>query len=300
MIDLDIRRVRYFLRLSETLNFSRTARDFGVSQPALTKAVKRLEETVGGALIRREGLHTHLTPLGNKMLEQFRDLDASASRVEYAARRLVHGDMPQIQIGVMCTVGPQPLTNFLAGYQRSKPKLEVVLRDLARSELTKVLLSGAVDVAIVGAPVSDEQRFRYIDLYSEPMVVVCAADHAFAARGAVTLSDVLRQPYVDRLQCEFRDTFLSESRRLGFEPAFAARADREDWSQAIIREGVGVAIIPKRSIVFSDLVSIPLADPPMTRTVSVAVPIGREDTETVQTFLAAVREHDWSATGSLS
>jgi DNA-binding MarR family transcriptional regulator len=58
---MDIRKVRYFLRLCETLNFSQTAASLGLSQPALTKAVKRLEEEVGGVLIRREGKHTHLT-----------------------------------------------------------------------------------------------------------------------------------------------------------------------------------------------------------------------------------------------
>ena len=243
-MNIDLKRVRYFIKLSTTLNFSSAARALKVSQPALTKAIQRLEQDVGGALIRREGKTTHLTPLGTAMLEQFRELDATANGVAVAARRLVHGDMPQLHIGLMCTIGPEPLTGFLAEYQRQTPKLEIILRDLARSELDQVLLTGAVDVALVGAPVGGEQRFRYIDLYEEPMVVVCGTDHPLASRQSVRIEEVLRQPYVDRLQCEFRDLFLSEARRRDFEPTFAARSDREDWAQSLIRQGLGVAIAP--------------------------------------------------------
>ena len=293
MTGIDIKRIRYFIGVSETLNFSRTARDFGVSQPALTKAVRRLEEDVGGTLLRREGKHTHLTPLGTAMLEHFRELDASALRVERTARRLVHGDMPQIQVGVMCTIGPHSIVGFLANYRNEASDLEIVMRDLARTDLVETLLCGMVDVAVVGARVSDEQRFRHIELYNERMVVACAKDHPFANRTSVKLEDVLRQPYIDRLQCEFRETFLTESRRRGFEPMFAARGDREEWTQTLIQQGVGISIMPERSFVVSGLVSVPLSDLKQSRTVSIAVPIGREDTPTVRAFLKAVSAYNW-------
>ncbi len=294
MTNTDIKQVRYFLRLSQKLNFSSAARDLRVSQPALTKAIQHLEDDVGGASIRRDGKNTHLTLLGDAMLYHFRELDASAKRVEQTARRLVHGDMPQLQIGMMCTIGPEPLAGFLADYQRKSPRLEIVLRNLNRSELSDVLRTGLVDVAFVGAPIRETQRFRYTDLYREPMVVVCAPDHPFAGLDSVALADVLRQPFVDRLQCEFRETFLSEARKRGFEPEFSARSDREEWAQSLIRRGLGIAIAPARSLVLPDLALVPLKDLTLERTVSVAVPIGREDTEVVQVFLAAVRKHDWS------
>ena len=297
MTNIDIKRIRYFLCLSETLNFSQAARKFGISQPALTKAVQRLEQDVGGALLRREGKHTHLTPLGKSMLEQFRELDASATRVERAARRLVHGDMPQLQIGVMCTIGPEPLSGFLTDYQRRTPDLEIVLRNATRVELAEMLLSGMVDLALVGAPVSDAQRFRYVDLYRERMVVASAPDHPFVGRRSVSVEEVLHQPYVDRLLCEYRDTFLAESLRLDFEPMFAARGEREEWMQTLVRQGIGVTIAPERSLVVPGLATVPLNDQSMARTVSIAVPIGREDTPSVRGFLAAIREHEWGARG---
>jgi len=292
-MDLDLKRIRYFLKVSETLNFSSAARHFRVSQPALTKAIQRLENDIGGALIRREGRNTHLTPLGSAMLDRFRSYDASASAVEQTARNLVHGEMPRLRLGIMCTIGPTPLAGFMASYQASAPNLEIVLHDTTLMELSDILMSGMVDIAFVGAARINAGRFRYQDLYREPMVAVCAPQHRFAHYQSISIEEVLRERFVDRLDCEFRDTFLLEAHNRDFEPMYVARSDKEDWAQGLVRAGVGVTIAPAYSIA-PDLVKIPLSDMQVERTVSIAVPIGREDTEVIRAFLRAARAHPWT------
>jgi len=64
---MEMQQVRYFLAVSRTLNFTRAAEECNVTQPALTRAIKQLEDELGGELIRREGRNTHLTDLGNRM-----------------------------------------------------------------------------------------------------------------------------------------------------------------------------------------------------------------------------------------
>lgn len=293
MDQIDIRRIRYFLKLTETLNFSEAARALHVTQSGLTKAISQLEKDVGGSLLRREGKNTHLTQLGVSLVEHFVQVDQSARRAQETARRLVNGDMPVLRIGLMCTIGPHLVSDFLASYRRIEPELEFVIRDLSRSELSGTLLNGEVDVALVGAELTGTQRFRYVELYRETMVFACANDHRFAKRTSVSIEDVLQEPYIDRLQCEFRDTFLAEAYRRAFVPMFAARSDREEWAQSLIAKGAGVSLVPEHSTVVPDLVLVHLNDLPLMRTVSLAVPIGREDTVLVQDFLKAARTHQW-------
>lgn len=293
MDNIEIKRVRYFVKLSETLNFSTAARELRVSQPGLTKSIMKLESDLGSSLIRREGKNTHLTPIGKAMLEHFRSLDMSAKQTEQAARRLVHGDRPMLQIGLMCTIGPGPISAFLTGYQQRVPHLEMILRDLNRAELSEVLLTGAVDVALVGAEIDDRQRFRYLQLYKERMVVACAPDHPFARRRSVGLDEVMHEPYVDRLKCEFRETFLAEASRRSFTPMFVARSDREEWVQSLVAEGAGVTLVPERSTVLPQLALVALNGLQLERTVSLAIPVGREDTPTVRGLVNAVRKHNW-------
>lgn len=291
---MDIRRVRYFTALCKTLNFSETARKLGLSQPALTKAIKKLEDEIGGTLIRREGRHTHLTHLGRLMHEQLIRVDEAAERAELTAQRLVHGDMPQIQIAVMCTIGPARFKSFLKSWRGVNPEVEIILRDADRGRISEVIWSGYVDCALVGAPIADEPRLKYTELYKEPLVVACPAGHPFEKAKSVTMEDVMQQPYLDRLNCEFRDTFLDESERLGHQITFAARSEREDWIQSLVRAGLGVTVIPAESVVLDGLVVRPVRSPTVQRTVSLAVPYGREDTRSVRAFLSAARQFDWS------
>ncbi|WP_143535645.1 LysR family transcriptional regulator [Roseisalinus antarcticus] len=84
---MDIRRIRYFITFCETLNFSEAARQLGLSQPALSKAIRKLEDEIGGPLIRREGIKTHLTHLGRLMHEQLQKVDATTLQAELAAKK---------------------------------------------------------------------------------------------------------------------------------------------------------------------------------------------------------------------
>lgn len=294
MKSLQLKQVRYFLKLSQHLNFSDAARDLRISQPSLTKGIRQLEEYLGETLIRREGKVTHLTPFGRAMLLHFRELDEAALRAETKAAHLAGGAQATLRIGLMCTIGPRQIAPFLSVYRDANPGVEVLLEDLHRSELSDVLMSGRVDVALVGAEVSAEQRFRYIHLYQERMAVACTADHPITSQQSATLDQVLAHPYIDRLMCEFRDTFLSEASRRSFEPKIIVRSDREDWAQYLVARGFGIALMPEKSTVVSGLTLVPMNEPILERQVSLAVPLGREDTGPVQALIAEAKRFDWS------
>lgn len=293
-MDLNLKRVRYFLALAQTLNISQAARKLGMSQPALTKAVQRLEEEVGGRLIRREGRHTHLTQLGSSLIGLFESLVTNANYIEQTAHALVSGHNPVLRIGVMCSVGPGPIAGFLSEHQQAHPNVEVHLQDYTRMEIAQALLDGRVDLAILGATIKDETRFRYARLYDEAMVVACAADDPLARRAVVGLKEVSRRPYLDRSQCEFRHLFLSASQREGFVPKLFARSDNEDWIQNMIQAGAGVAIVPDRWVTLPGIVKVKLKDPKLIRTVSVATPIGRADNPALLAILRALQKFSWA------
>jgi LysR family hydrogen peroxide-inducible transcriptional activator len=292
---MDIRRIRYFITFCETLNFSEAARQLGLSQPALSKAIRKLEDEIGGPLIRREGIKTHLTHLGRLMHEQLQKVDATTLQAELAAKRLVNGDMPQIQIAVMCTIGPSRFCAFLQQWRMKHPEVEIVLRNADRDKIGDMLLSGYVDCALVGGPLSNEPRFKYTELFKEDMVVAFSPEHRFSRLDTVDLKQIMQEPYLDRLNCEFRDTFMTESARVGHEVQFAARSEREDWIQTLARGGVGVTILPIGSVIVEGLETRLIGAAALRRTVSLAAPFGREDTVHLRSLLSALRRFDWKS-----
>lgn len=290
---MDIRRIRQFLTLAETLNFSEAARKCGVSQPALSKAVQKLESELGGPLVRREGRLTHLTHLGRAMAKQLTEVERASAIAESTARKLSTGQVQPLEIAVMCTVGPYRLSPFLLAFQAEHPDVEITLHDSPAQKINADLLSGMVDLAIIGAPMEDSDRLRHVPLYSERMVMACANDHPYANRDKVTLHDIARQPYLDRLHCEFRDIFMSQALREHAPMRVALRSEREDWIQYLVRTGQGVTILPEHSVVMEGIATVPLERADTHRDVLLAVATGREDQPAVRAFIAMAKRRDW-------
>lgn len=101
---MELYQIRYFLNLADTLNFTRASERSFVSQPALTKAIQRLEETVGGRLFDRTKSSVQLTDLGRAMLPTFQQLFNGAQEAKEQARRLTAVQHTAVQVGLMCTV----------------------------------------------------------------------------------------------------------------------------------------------------------------------------------------------------
>jgi hypothetical protein len=97
--------VRYFLALCETLNFSRAAETCNVSQPDLTRAVRKLEEEPGGLLLWREHLPNHLTDFGRLVWPHLEQMIAEAEAAKSTATHFPQMDNAPINLGVMRTVG---------------------------------------------------------------------------------------------------------------------------------------------------------------------------------------------------
>ncbi|WP_299849111.1 LysR family transcriptional regulator [uncultured Roseovarius sp.] len=289
-------RIQYFLHLAQSLNFSETARAFRISQPALSKAIKRLEEDLHGPLLRREGRLTHLTPLGRAMVERLSEVEEATRQAEETAQRLTLGGRQQVNIAVMCTVSPRRMMPFMADLRRAHPNIELALDDTPTDMILEALLSGHCDLAVMAAPFDDTLRLKQVELYRESMVVLSHPEHRFAQRDSVALPELEREPYIDRLACEFRDTFLQVLRNDNVMLDVAMRSKREDWVYDGVAANIGVSIVPRDGVDTSRHGWSELAPDPYWRTVSMAVATGREDNDAVRTVLAAARNHDWAVT----
>ena len=116
---MEMQQVRYFLSVARTLNFTRAAEDCNVTQPALTRANKQLEDELGGDLIRREGRNTHLTDLGNRMQPLLQQCYDSALTAKSLATRIKKGEVPTLSLAVSRTLDLVHLMRPLSEMHRS-------------------------------------------------------------------------------------------------------------------------------------------------------------------------------------
>ncbi|MDE2462144.1 MAG: LysR family transcriptional regulator [Alphaproteobacteria bacterium] len=284
---MELAQVRYFVTLSRLLNFTRAAQACNVSQPALTRAIQRLEDELGGPLVFRERNLTQLTELGRAMLPH---LDAMLSAAE-SARALAEARRQQPSVSLKIGLGPGIGAAAIAGAVREiallMPELMVRFEEAAVATLIEAMLSDMLDCAVLPADCELPERFNAWKLYEEGAVAVLPANHRLANTKTVTAADL------------HGEVLLHGERCGGFAQLLAAaagddlRTRRCDGGTAhildLVAAGLGIAILSERMAVPAPLVACPLVEPPIRREVRLTAVAGRPHGAALAGFIKLCR-----------
>jgi LysR family hydrogen peroxide-inducible transcriptional activator len=290
---MELYQIRYFLALCDTLNFARAAERCGVSQPSLTRAVQKLEEELGGRLIRRERRLTHLTELGRLVRPMIEEVVSHADLAKTAAQRFLAAADRPMKLGVMSSIGPRRIAPFLSRFGAEYLGAELALIEADAVSLQKMLLSEALQVALATHPAVADERLRLHRLFGERMVVVFPPGHRFEQLDAVRLVELKGEKFLLRTHCELGGALFESCRKLGFAPEVVHRGERDDWAQLMIGAGCGVTVLPEYAHVGQETVARPLAEPEIAREIALVTVAGRPHDPWVQLLLRAARAYPW-------
>jgi DNA-binding transcriptional LysR family regulator len=264
---MEIYQVRYFLAVHEARNFTRAAERCGVSQPALTAAMKKLEQELDGPLFHRERGGAKLTSLGELVLPRFRRLAAeSASIAEIAENHRLLKNVP-VRLGILTTIGPMRLAPYLETFRHQAPSVELEIQIEPRDRLMKRLEEADLELLIGCDSVSPPEWLVVKPLYQERYVVVLPEDHPLAAKTTLTIDDLNGERYIDRLGCELRESITHLCAEQNIELYANFRTEQEGWIECLVRAGVGFAFLPEHSILSPHTVRRPLLRPALQRTI---------------------------------
>lgn len=290
---MEMHQVRYFMALSETLNFTKAAELCGVAQPTLTKAIQKLEEELGGPLFLRERNLTQLSDLG-RLVRPHIEQTLRASEMTLSEADGFHKmERGSLRLGVMCTIGPARLVGFLKQFRRNAPTVEVALRDAPAGQVVELLMEGEIDAALVARPQLPE-RCDSFPLYSERYMVAFAPGHRFEEMDVVPLKELDHEDYLNRINCEYPEHFSV----LGIpDPAdvnVCYESEREDWIQALILAGMGCSIMPEFLPTLPGIATRPVIEPELSRSVKLVTVAGRRFSPALRIFLSLARGFDWA------
>lgn len=286
---MEMHQVRYFLAVSETLNFTRAAERCNVTQPTLTTAIKKLEEELGGALFRRERNRSHLTDLGRLLKPHFERIYSSSEAVRSDATDFHSLVKATLRLGVMCTIGPTELIGLMNWLHEEIPDLEIALVEAPGEDLVARLMAGEFDVALIGLPDYPE-RLDTNPLYSERYVVAFAKGHRFEDMIAVPFAELESENYLSRVNCEHPQHLDALGVPRAYEANVRFRSEREDWVQAMVAAGMGCAVVPEHLPLLPGIATRILVEPEVSRTISLVTVAGRRFSPTVQVLQRRIRQ----------
>ena len=295
---MEMHQIRYFLAVCETLNLTRAAERCNVSQPSLTRAIKGLEDELGGPLFRRERNNTHLTGLGDMMRPHLSQVLTETDAAKERARSFAKAEDTELRVGLMCTIGPGRLLPFLQAFRDRHPRINLTISDGNGASIEENLAKGGYDVAIYGLPRGVDERFHSRRLYDERFVIGVAPGHAFERQNAVRLADLDKQTYVSRTECEFDGYVGGLFGQAGIGVSTVFRSDRDDWVQTMALAGLGFTYIPEHSVTLSGLCVRPLIDPEISRQIQIVTVRGRPHAPAVGAFVNEALRFPWSSRGA--
>jgi DNA-binding transcriptional LysR family regulator len=293
--------IRYFLVLAEELNFTRSAARCNVAQPSLTRAIKALEEELGGPLVHREHSHTRLTELGKIVRPYLEDVHRGAENARRKARAFADARTMPLRLGLMCTIAPNQLLDFIHAVQANHPAVRLQIIDAAAARLQDGLLAGDLDAAIYAMPMTPpDPRLHYLPLYRERFVVVTRPDHRFAGRPAVCVHELDGECYLARTNCEYDApaTRIFEEQRADCETVY--ESERDDWILAMAAAGVGFGFMPELSARHPGVIAVPLIEPQFWREVALVTVRGRQYAAAVGSLVREAMRKRWNGAPALA
>jgi DNA-binding transcriptional LysR family regulator len=291
---MEMQQIRYYVALAETLNFTRAAEQCNVSQPALTRAIQMLEYELGGPLIRREGRHSHLTELGQKMLPLLRQCYDSAISAKTLATNIKKGEDSCLSLGIAHTFDVALLIGPLSEVFGRFPDMQLKLRRGRADEIFEMLKSGEIELAICGPFREQWERLDAYPMFTEAFDLLVTTDRERAGEAS---SETL-PPGGRFLFHRGADTREEDESRLveaGIDPAKAHQVDSARDLEALVLAKIGVGLAPSSMIQSATLKHLPCAKLNLTRAVAIYAVAGRRRSPEVAAFLSLMRSADWSA-----
>ncbi|WP_309615145.1 LysR substrate-binding domain-containing protein [Salinibacterium sp.] len=275
--ELDLRKLRYFLSVATTLNFGRAAEELHVAQPALSRAVKALEDDLGVMLFERNKHGVALTEAGRVLVGEADNLLA----ITLAARRRVRAGGA---IVTTLSIGFRPgiiITPVVQEFTREYPDVVVVAHRIEWDEQTAALFDGRVDVAWVRTPL-DIAGLTLIPLFDDAEMLALPIGHHLAGNASIVL---------DQLEDESLLRYDVAAHHATGTPSLVSGVRTIEEQLDAVASGLGLALLPETAANFyqrADITYRPVADSPPYQVALATVSGGRNRPE-ISAFVAAAQ-----------
>ena len=244
-MDVHVRDLRYFVAVGEELHFTRAAERLFVSQPALSKQIRVLEEQLRVELFVRDRRNVSLTPAGKALLPAARELIAVWDAAQQAVADAAAAAAAVLRIGFSTSVGRGLLPRIQQHFARVRPNWRLQLRQVDWDDPTGGLRDGTSDLAIVWLPVPAADRFSQLVLVEEPLHVALRAEHPLAGRREIEFAALLDEPFLALPEDAGspRDFWLAVEHRDGRPPRIGGIVTNAEETFEAVLAGLGVVLL---------------------------------------------------------
>ncbi len=186
-----------FLSVAEHLSFSKAAEALHISQPAVSRHIKELEQRYDASLFERKGNRIYLTGAGEKVYHAFKEIAQHYRNLDFEMGELHNAQAGEIRVGASSTIAQYVIPRVMASFHKRYPHIRLLLMNGNSFEMEQLLLDNRIDLALV-ENLSSQTGIRYRDFLHDELIVVTGKSSLYAERATIEKEDLLQIPLVLR------------------------------------------------------------------------------------------------------
>lgn len=230
---------------------TRAARELGVTQPALSAVMKKLEAEVGAALLHRTGRGVQLTEAGRLFLTFADESLLAAEMGKKSVRELMGLERGSVRVGGGATAITHVIPPVVSAVRRDHPGIRFYIREAGSAAVTQAVLSGELDLGIVTLPVRPEDEARLIakKVLEDELRLIVPPGHRLAGKRVFEWGDLNREPRDAVVGFEagsaVRDVIDSAARAVGVTLDIVMELRSIASIQGMVGAGIGVGFVSR-------------------------------------------------------
>ncbi|MBO9678065.1 MAG: LysR family transcriptional regulator [Acidovorax sp.] len=245
---LDLRRVRQFVVLAETLNFRRAAERLHIAQPPLSVSIQKLEAELGTRLFERGGAGgVSLTPSGQAALALARRLLFHNAQLVSVAAAAAAGTGGSLRIGFVGSTTHGALQRIVGLFRAEYPGVELVLKESTSVRIMERIEEGELDVGLVRTPLMASAQALLTPLLSEEFIAALPEGNPLAQAPVLKLRDLADESFVFYARSDaagLQAMAMLACQLAGFLPRVTQEATQVQTVLSLVESGLGVALVP--------------------------------------------------------
>ncbi len=247
---ITLKEIKYFIAVSEELNFRKAAKKLNISQPPLSQQIKTLEEKLNFKLFERDKSGVKITLAGKNFLNNSYDIILKINNSIESARKINKGELGTLRIGFSTLASffllPKKISNFLKKY----PSVELKLKEMRTEKIVEEIKEQKIDIGFAGKKIIDKD-IKSISLFKENIVLAINKNNNLAKKEEVSIKDIRHEKFIlfpkSKGSVGIYDRIIEFCQKANFEPKVIQEAYEIEVILGLVSGGLGVALIPENS-----------------------------------------------------
>lgn len=252
---MNLRSLEYFVTVAKELHFNRAADICGVSQPALSIQLQKLEGELGVRLFERNNKKIIITQAGEALLGRASTILQEVKDIKSLAQNFADPYGGDLKLGAFPTLSPYLFPKIIPDLNDSYPEMKLFLHEEKTDDLLEMLNDGRIDAAFIALPL-DEKYLEYEEVFEEEFFLSVPRTSYLATEKSVSMKNLKEESLLllSEGHC-LRDQALDFCQQNKVSEAFDFKASSLETLRQMVGAGVGMTLIPKCAILESDVIN---------------------------------------------